>query len=339
MRRAGNLFEQIISFENLHAAARDACRGKKGKNNVARFYFNLESELIRLEEDLRGGKYQPSPYGVFKIFEPKEREICMSSVRDRVVHHAICRILEPIFEKRFIYDTYACRVGKGTHRAVQCACRCIRRVEGGYFLKCDIRKYFYSIDHAVLKRLLGRLIKDSALLNLLSTIIDHEVPGRPSGKGLPIGNLTSQYFANLYLGELDHLLKDRIGVRSYLRYMDDFVLFSTGKDDLRNLLSIIENFLGAHLLLELKEAATKLAPVSEGVPFLGFRIFPQLIRLQRPNLVRLRRRVQAKERKYAAGEITAEKMAQSVASMVAHASHANTRSLRRKMFEVSMQFG
>jgi len=339
VRRDGNLFAQIISFENLYSAAQDACRGKKGKNNVARFYFNLEHELIRLEDELRRGEYRPSPYGVFNIFEPKEREICMSSVRDRVVHHAICRVLEPLFEKRFIFDTYACRVEKGTHRAVQRACGFIRRVKGGYFLKCDIRKYFYSIDHVVLKTLLAKLVKDSSLLHLLGVIIDHKVPGNSPGKGLPIGNLTSQYFANLYLGELDHLLKDRLGVRLYVRYMDDFLLFSMEKAELKNYLSVIETILRTHLFLELKEGATRLAPISDGVPFLGLRLFPGLIRLQRPNLVRLRRRVRAKERMYVAGEISVEKMAQSVSSMVAHASHANTRRLRRRIFEGSMQFG
>ncbi|MBI3295433.1 MAG: hypothetical protein HYZ71_11970 [Deltaproteobacteria bacterium] len=131
MKRIGNLFEQVVSFERLYLAATNALRGKKGKSNVARFYFDLESGLIKLEEELRNGTYRPEPYGVFRIFEPKEREICSSSVRDRVVHHAICNVLEPIIEKRFIFDTYACRVGKGTHRAIERARYFMRRVMGG----------------------------------------------------------------------------------------------------------------------------------------------------------------------------------------------------------------
>lgn len=338
MRRVGNLFEKVVTFEQLYEASKTAFVGKKGKSNVARFYFDLERELIRLERDLVEGTYRPSPYGVFKIYEPKEREICSSSVRDRVVHHAICNVLGPIFEKRFIHDTYACRIGKGTHKARERA-RVYMKQTKGYYLKCDIKKYFYSIDHAILKSLLTRMIKDEKFMDLLSTVIDHQVPGAPLGKGLPIGNLTSQYFANLYLGELDHFVKDRLGVKCYIRYMDDFIIFSSEKGELRDLLHFIDDFIRNSLALELKEKATKLAPVSDGVPFLGFRMFPNLIRLQRPNLIRMRRKIRRKEGKYLSGKITQEALVQAVASLTGYAKHADSMQLRRKLFEGSMQFG
>lgn len=165
------------------------------------------------------------------------------------------------------------------------------------------------------------------------------MPGNPPGKGLPIGNLTSQYFANLYLGELDHFIKDRLGVQYYVRYMDDLLLLAPDKSTLKGLLVSIEEFSNGQLKLNLKEKATKLAPISDGVPFLGFRLFPNLIRLQRQNLVRMRKKIRGKEKECREGMISVEEMAQSVASLLAHVSHADTVRLRQKIFEGSMQFG
>jgi retron-type reverse transcriptase len=202
MKRYGHLFEQVVTFENLCLAAEKAFRGKKDKQRVATFYFHQETEVLRLQEELCSGTYQMRPYRVFEVREPKPRKICAADFRDRVVHHAICNVLDPIFEASSIYDTYACRRDKGSYAAVRRAHEFARR--GRYYLKCDVRKYFESVDHAVLKALLRRKIKDETLLALLDRIIDHPIPDAVPGKGIPIGNLTSQYFANLYLGELDH---------------------------------------------------------------------------------------------------------------------------------------
>ncbi len=335
MKRYGHLFEQIVSFENLHAAARRAFRGKRCNPTVAPFFFAMERELLALHHELSTETYRPKPYGVFEIREPKIRQICSSNFRDRVVHHAICKILEPLIERKLIFDSYACRTGKGNHAAVARAKEFSRR--NTYFLKCDIRKYFPTIDHAILKAQLGTFLKDPEVGALLNTIIDHQVPGCDPGKGLPIGNLTSQYFANLYLSRLDHFLKDGLRIKHYIRYMDDFLVFGNGKDALWQVFDDIETFLTENLALDLKEKATRVAPVAEGIPFLGFRVFPGVVRLQRPNLVRFRKKVKSREAAYLAGHISESELIQSVGSMIAFVNHANSRSLRRKELDRSMR--
>ncbi len=328
MKRVGNLYAKVICIENLLLAAFKALRRKRHKISAASFNYNLEHEIVSLHGELQNGAYRPSPYRMFEIREPKVRNICCSAFRDRVVHHAICNLLEPLFERRFISDTYACRVRKGTHKALKRVHIFSRKYP--YFLKCDIQKFFENIDHNVLKRLLSQMIKDKKLLSLLDIIINHAVPGNQLGKGLPIGNLTSQHFANTYLGELDHFLKDRLRVGGYVRYMDDFICFSESKKVLREVLDEIQKFLEAKLKLRLKEKITTLGPTTEGVSFLGFRVFPNLIRLQRSNLVRFRKKVKSKEANYMKCEISEEELTASVSSMIAHISHANTLALRRK---------
>ncbi len=331
MKREGYLFEQVAAFDNLVSAAQRAFRGKKKYTlRAAAFYFNLEQEALVLEQDLRSGNYHPAPYSTFTIYEPKRRKISASDFRDRVVHHAICDVLEPLLDRGMIFDSYACRTEKGSHAAVKRAQKFSRRFQ--YFLKCDIRKYFETIDHELLKTILARKIKDRALLDLLFLIIDHQVPGYQPGKGVPIGALTSQLFANVYLSELDHFLKDRLSIQGYLRYMDDFLVFGHSKASLREWRDLIRQFVTDRLLLELKEEALLLAPVSQSIPFLGFRIFRNLIRLDRRHLIRFRRKIRAREQAYQHGEIDEETLIRSVNSMVAHVSHANTYKMRKELF-------
>jgi len=334
MKRLNHLFEKVVSFENLLLASKKALRGKKSRASVAHFYFHLENELITLQSELASENYRPSSYHQFEIREPKVRQICSSRFRDRVVHHAICNWIEEPLERRLIHDTYACRLGKGAHAAVNRTQEFTRRNK--YFLKCDIRKYFQSIDHSILKSLLRRILKDKKLLRLIDLIINHGVPDSAPGKGLPIGNLTSQHFANFYLGELDHYLKERLRLKAYVRYMDDFISFSNDKNDLQELLEKIRQFASEKLKLELKKEVVRIAPVSEGVPFLGFRIFPNLIRLQRPNLVRFRKKLKKREAQFRAGLIDEKQLAVSVGSMVAHIQHVNSTRLRRRDFEISL---
>jgi RNA-directed DNA polymerase len=330
MKRKGHLFEQIVTFKNLHHAAQKAFQGnKKYTLRAAQFYFHLEQELLALEEELLSGSYRPLPYHTFLIYEPKQRHISASDFRDRVVHHAICHYLEPLLDKAIIFDSYACRVEKGGHAAVKRAQTFARRFN--YVLKCDIRKYFETIDHERLKQILGKNIKDPKLLDVLTIIIDHAVPEYASGKGLPIGALTSQLFANLYLGELDHYLKERLQIKGYLRYMDDFLTFGQTKAELRDTLSLIREFVSTRLLVELKEEATLLTPVSQGIPFLGFRIFPGIIRLDRRHLISFRRTIRAREQAYLNGEIDEQFLIRSVNSLVAHIAHANTYRMRKDL--------
>ena len=337
MKRQAGLFERIITFRNLLQAARQAARGKREKLAVAYFEFHLERELLTLQEELQTLNYRPGSFFTFEICDPKRRAICAAPFRDRVVHHAICNVLEPVFERRLIFDTYACRPRKGAHAAIGRAQQFARQYR--YFLKCDVRHYFERVDHTVLKALLARLFKDVPLLTLLHRIIDQAPPGAEAGKGLPIGNLTSQHFANLYLGELDHYLKDRLPVKGYLRYMDDLLLFADDKPTLHPWLAAIGQFLQQNLRLELKEKATLLAPVTEGLPFLGLRIYPGVLRLNPRTLRRFRRQVRGRERAYRAGRLDLEKLTQSVASLYAHVAHADTLPLRRRLLQGSLDLG
>ena len=197
MRRCGLLFESVADFGALLAAERRARRGKRCRPDVARFVFQLETNLLDLESELRDGSYRMQPYRTFLVREPKLRRICAAAYWDRVVHHAVCDVLDPIFDRGLIDDTFACRRGKGVHAAVQRLQALARKWP--YAPLLDVKRYFETIDHRVFKQIYRRKLKDQALLALLDRIVDHPLPGPPTGKGVPIGNLTSQYFANLYL--------------------------------------------------------------------------------------------------------------------------------------------
>ena len=327
MKRYGNLFERICSFENLLLAARKAFRGKTGRMRVANFYFHTEPELLAIQEELLSGAYRSAPYRTFQVREPKRRLICAADFRDRVVHHAICNVLDPIFERRFIQDTYACRKEKGSHRAIRRAQGFLRRYR--FFLKGDVSKFFGTVDHSILMELLRRVLKDERLLRLLETIVRLPVPGSEPGKGLPIGNLTSQYFANFYLGRLDYLVKDNLRWKGYVRYMDDFVVFGDDKPGLHGLRAAIQRFLHDELALRLKEEGTFIAPSWQGLPFLGFRIFPGLIRIKREGWKRYTRKIHARGSLYTEGGISEEQLVASAHSLVSHVAFADSRRLRQ----------
>jgi retron-type reverse transcriptase len=330
VRRARHLFERIASFAALSRAARAAARGKKRKGGVARFLLDAEREVLALERELRVGTYRPRPFRTFVVRDPKPRTICAADFRDRVVHHAVCAELEPLFERGFMDGSYACRKGKGAHAAARRAQEILRLFR--YYLKLDVRKFFDSVDHGVLKRLLGRRIKDADFLRLLGAIIDQQVPWTEAGKGIPIGNLTSQHFANLYLDPLDHFVKETLRVKGCVRYMDDVVLFADEKGFLWDALAQVERFLRERLLLSVKEGSSVLAPAGEGLSFLGLRIFPGVVRIQRRGWRRFRRKAIERERTFAAGEIDEETFVRSMASLTGHLRHAATRNLRASFF-------
>ena len=337
MKRYGHLFEQVTDYGNLLAATHRARRGKGDRAAVAGFVFDLEPNLLALQEELRSGTYRMRPYRAFVIREPKIRQIAAADFRDRVVHHAVCAVLDPIFEACLIHDTYACRRGKGTHAAVRRLHHFTRRWP--YFLLGDVRRFFETVDHGTLKALYRRKLKDGALLDLLDRIVDHPVPGGAPGRGLPIGNLTSQYFANLYLGELDHFVKERLRIPGYLRYMDDFAVFGDSKARLRETLEEVRQFLEETLRLKLREERTRLAPVTEGAPYLGFRVFPGLVRLDGRKLARLRRRVRRREADWRAGATDEEALARSVRSMIGHVAHVDSLQARKRLFAASLELG
>ncbi len=334
MKRVGHLFESVTSFSNLCAAAHRAARGKKDRPAVASFLMDLEHEIIALKAELCEQRYIPGPLHTFEITDPKRRLISAAPFRDRVVFHALCSIVEPYFERRYIFHSYACRKGKGTHAAIAQAQRLCRKYY--YYLKLDIASFFASIDHRRLKMILDRLFKDERLLSLLHTIIDRGSGMENetgSGTGLPIGNLTSQHFANLYLDQLDHFVKDERGVKGYLRYMDDFVLFSDETEELHLLRAAIERFLTEQLRLELNPRATALAPVTEGLNYLGLRIFPDLIRLANRTKYRRWKKIHAIQRAFERGAITEAAYAKSMQSITEHLKIGDTYYRRRDMFE------
>jgi len=331
VKRYGYLFERVCDFRALTTAATEAARGKKKKARVAMFLKNLETEVIALEKEVREKNYQPRPYHTFTVHDPKVRMICAADFRDRVVHHAICKVLEPIFERSLISDTYACRKGKGTHLAIRKAQAFCRRYR--YFLKLDVHKFFDSVDHETLKALLRRKIKDLDMLQLLDVFIDHPVPWTEPGKGIPIGNLTSQHFANFYLSPLDHFIKETLHIKAYARYMDDLLFFSNDKEDLWNANRKVEHFLNSELSLRLKDGSVFLAPTTQGLPFLGLRVFPGVIRLSRKGWCRFRRKMIIREDLLAEGRLDADRFVRSASSMVGHIAHANTRNLRASFFE------
>ncbi|MEB3826032.1 RNA-directed DNA polymerase [Phormidium sp. CCY1219] len=284
MKRYGNLFPQIVDYANLIKAARNAARGKRFRENVLRFNYNLEAELETLQLELYSKSYLPGPYQTFEILEPKRRMISAAPYRDRVVHHAVCNIIAPIFERSFIGDSYANRLGYGTHRALQRFTKFAR--SNPYILQCDIRKYFPSIDHAILKEQLRRKIKCRDTLWLLDTIIDGSneqetiilhFPGDDllaplqRRRGLPIGNLTSQFFANVYLNGFDHFIKEELKVKKYLRYVDDFALFSRDRSFLADARIGLESYL-ATLRLKIHPIKSQLFETRKGANFVGFRV-------------------------------------------------------------------
>ncbi len=268
MQRKGNLMGEIVSLENLLQAHYRAKRGKSYKPEVFRFSKNLFENLKALQQEILTGSVSVGDYHYFTIYDPKERKICAASYPERVLHHALMGVCDPYFEAYQISDSYATRKGKGTFKAIDKAWAFQKKY--AFFLKLDIRKYFDSIDHFILMSLLGKRFKDPNLLVLFERIL-HSYHTE-SGKGLPIGNLTSQYFANYYLGLLDHWLKEIHRVKAYVRYMDDFVVWHDDKYWLQTLAKEITLFLHSHLALTLKTCYV--AGTKRGLPFLGFRLFP-----------------------------------------------------------------
>lgn len=306
MKSYSGLFEEIVSVRNLERAASAAANGKQKNPEVARFIAQANEELPRLSAELTGGSYVPRPYRQFRIRDPKPRTISCADFRDRVVHHAVCDVIGPLLERRFVFDSYACRTGKGAHRAAARAQTMARRHR--YFLKLDVAGFFDSVDHDMLLALLRHMFREKRLLRLLEVIVQSSLPGAQEGKGLPIGNLTSQWFANLYLDGLDHYVKEAMRMPGYIRYMDDMLVFSNAKAGLWAAHDAIEDYLHRNRALSLKKTATVLAPVTEGMPFLGLRIFPGRWRLQRQRFLRTRRRMRGRERSFLAGQLSAEQL-------------------------------
>jgi len=349
-----HLYEKITTYENLFLSFKQAARGKRGLPSVAEFAFDEDDNLFQLQAELQAKTYQPGPYHSFYIRDPKRRLVSAAPFRDRVVHHALCNIIEPIFERTFIGDSYANRLKKGTHAALD-------RAQGfaksyAYVLQCDLRQCFPSIDHQIMRGILAGKIHDEDTLWLCGQILksgegvledeyemvyfardDLFAANRP--RGLPIGNLTSQFWANCYLNELDQFIKRSLGVRAYLRYVDDFLLFSNDKRELWNWKLAIVDFLASQRL-SLHQKESTVYPSASGIPFLGFRLYPDHRLLKHKNGAAFARRLWVWRKQVARGQLPISKLHERVQGWVAHARHADTWGLRRSLFNTPLpKFG
>jgi RNA-directed DNA polymerase len=271
------LFSEVVEFKNLHAAYRAARMSKRYRDSILKFGFRIEENLTRLQHDLEAGQYAHGRYREFIINDSKKRLIKAAPFRDRVVHHAVCNIIEPILERTFISDSFACRKGKGSHAAVKRLESFMRSIRSTgnirtYCLKCDIRKFFANINHGVLIEILKSYIPDQRIIALLEEVIGSF--STTSGVGLPLGNLTSQLFVNVYMNEFDQFAKHVLRAKHYLRYADDFTVLSTNREWLEIILPEIRNFLINRLRLELHSNKVSIKTLASGVDILGWVHFP-----------------------------------------------------------------
>ena len=272
-------FETIISIDNLLLAWREFSKGKRNKRDVQEFERHLMDNLIALHQELKEKMYRHGGYKHFKINDPKPRDIHKASVRDRLIHHAIYRVLYPYFDRKFTTDSYSCRLNKGTHKAIDrfraFACQVSHNhTRTTWILKCDIKKFFASINHEILKQILAKHVSDQSVLWLLGNVVDSFNTQGKFGVGLPLGNLTSQLLVNIYMDEFDQYVKHKLKVKYYIRYADDFVFMSHDRDSLLSLIPQISNFLTDQLKLTLHPDKLFLKTLASGLDFLGWVHFP-----------------------------------------------------------------
>jgi retron-type reverse transcriptase len=288
---------------------------------------------------LKNGTYKHGPYKGFWIHDPKLRRIHKATVRDRVLHHAIFSVLNPIFEPTFIPNSFSCRVGKGTHKGMKKIADMVRSVSQNstrqcYALKCDIKKFFDSVDHDILIGILEKKIKDKKVMDLMQEIIESFVAKRPNlfdRRGIPIGNLTSQIFANIYMNEFDQFIKHDLKIKHYARYTDDFIIVSTDKTYLENLINPIKDFLVKKLCLELHPNKIFITKHNRGVDFLGYVILPKSIKLRTNTKHRIFRKLKENVRRYKNGEISELTLNSSLQSYLGVLSHANAYELSQEI--------
>ena len=341
------MWQDIILWENIWLAWHDAALGKRGKLAAATFEFHLAEQLLTLQHELRSQTYRPGDYHHFFIHEPKRRKISAAPFRDRIVHHALCNVIEPHFEQCFITHSYANRVGKGTHRALDYFQTLAQQHR--YVLRADIVQHFPSLDHQVLRAQLATVVQDADTLALTDIILNSGAgvladeyspvlfPGddlfalqRP--RGLPIGNLTSQFWSNVYMNPFDWFVQRELGCNAYLRYVDDFALFSNSRRQLNEWRAAIVEHLG-HMRLVIHEAEAEAKPTVHGSPWLGFVVYPTHRRLKRRNVLKFTRRLSHLLDLYEDGQISFAELDASVQGWIAHVNFADTWGLRTHVFD------
>lgn len=319
MKRTGDLWQQLVCWDNLQAAWEAARKGKRYKIDVIKFAANWEENLIDLQNQLIWNTWRPLGFRSFPVYEPKHRLIEAPYFTDRIIHHALHRVVEPIFDKTFIHDSFACRKGKGIHQAVRRVQQQLRQAQKTdrplYVLQADIKGYFRHIQHYTLKQLIARKIKDKQVLRLWSHIID---AGGAYGVGQPIGALSSQLEANIYLDALDHYCKDDLGIQHYARYMDDWLIIGHDRSDLHRLKDHLEGWLKTELGLELSKWS--IYPATHGINWAGYRTWATHIKPRKRNIQRAKRRMKAQARR---GDVLA--LQASMASFEGYTKHCQSR--------------
>ncbi|MDO8459490.1 MAG: reverse transcriptase domain-containing protein [Nanoarchaeota archaeon] len=349
MKTYKNLYEKIISFDNLVLAWKKARKGKTQKLYVVKFEENLEKNLLDLHFDLKEQIYKPIQLETFILRDPKTRKISKSDFRDRILHHAIINILEPIFDKTFIYDSCANRKGKGNLFALKRFNQFKRKVSNngtkapnvfndsnyikGYCLKADIKHYFEKVDQEILLKLIEKRIKDKNIIWLISLVIKNNTnfetkrEGNNLGKGMPLGNLTSQFFANIYLNELDYFIKHELKAKYYIRYVDDFVILHKLKSQLENWKERINSFLKKQLKLEIHPEKSRIIALSRGLDFVGFRNFYHFKLPRKRNIKKMRHKITS----FANKEIQYRELMESFNGWQAYAKWGNTFKIRKSI--------
>lgn len=316
-------------------------KGKRMSREGARFSARWEDEVCRLLHELESGNYRPGPYHYFTIHEPKERIVAAAPMRDRVVHHALVQILEPLFEPRFIEDSYACRKGKGTHAGMRRAAQFAQKYP--WAIKCDLKRYFPSIDHDLLRQAICRVVGDERILEVVDSILDSHRDSqrvwwpeggelfdvRTSRVGIPIGNLTSQFFANIHLDAFDHFVKQELRVKGYVRYVDDFVMFGKNRAEVRAFGESAREWLSAYRLT-LHPDKYRVCRTADGVDFCGFVVRDDgRIKVRSASARRFQRRFRELRWRAGRGEIPTSDVTDSVCAWIGHAEHAQSWRLRR----------
>jgi len=333
MKTYANLYSQLCSYDNLELAFRKARRGKTAKPYVIAFEKNLESNLMQLRSALLMHCYDPKPLVQFIIRDPKTRTISKSAFRDRVVHHALVNILEPIYEKRFIHDSYANRKGRGTLKALKRFDSFKRKASKNntracYVLKADIRHYFEEVDQSLLLRIITERIKDESIIWLIRKILDNYA-AKAKGKGMPLGNLTSQFFANVYLNELDQFVKCSLKAKYYIRYVDDFILLASGERVAEAYKDRIRLFLQKRLAITLHPTKSRIYRLGSRITLLGFRVFYYHRLLKRQNMIKMRRTYASLKARYIRGETGYDTIYNFLEGWLVYAKNADTYAMRR----------
>ena len=326
MKRHGNLFSKIIEKDNIHLAYRKARKGKGWQDTIKRFENNLDENIKSIQESLINKTYSTSSYSEKTIYEPKERIIYkLPFYPDRIIQHAIMNVIEPIWDGLMIHDSYSCRAGKDIHAASKQTSEFIRKINPGYCLKMDIRKFYPSMNHDIMFDIVQQEIKCQDTLDLFEDVIY----SMPDGKNIPIGNYTSQWLGNLYMNEVDMFVKHNLHFKHYIRYCDDFIFMHKDKSYLHEIKGKVTDFINNNLDMSLSK--DDIFPISHGIDFVGYRHFPKYILVRKSTAKRVKQRLQKLPTKLSNGEITTDQYRSTIASTLGWLQWANSYNLRQDL--------